>query len=134
MKSLITLSLILISHCTFSQNIIPIDTLVKTKHDPCIVNIPIEYKKKDVEIAKQFNSQLLLIASKSDSDPWTYYSLGTIEIDDKTRKKKMKVYFQQYGLEGLTSHIYQIMFTHEYIKVYDAKCVFEMENYTLDKK
>lgn len=124
---LISIALLLFSLPCFGQNGLQVDRLVKPEHEKCRVEVPIKDHNKDIDIARQFKSKELLLASSGKNVPYEYYAQGTIVVELNHPDVLSHIFFNPKGNKEVRRRIYKVDYTHEYMRVYDATCVIEME-------
>ena len=123
---LLSIAFFLISLSCFGQNGLQIEREVKPEHEKCKVDVQIKDHDKDIAIAKQFKSKELLLASGGVRVPFEYYAQGHIVVELNHPKALKNIYFNPIGNKEVRKRIYKVRYTHEYLRVYDAKCVIEM--------
>ena len=125
---ILSIILLFASLSCFGQNGLQIDTEVKPEHEKCRVEVPIKDHNKDIDIARQFKSRELLLASSGKNVPYEYYAQGTIIVELNHPDVLTNIYFNPTENREVRKRIYKVDYTHEHMRVYDAKCVIKMEN------
>ena len=127
MKNFGTIILLFTTMVCFGQYGLKVTPEVKPRHEKCRVSVSIKDHNKDIEIAKKFKNQELLLASGGRNVPYEYYAQGHIVVEPNHPKQLLNIYFNPLNNREVRKRIYKVDYMHEHMRVYDAVCVMNIE-------